>query len=84
MEDMRSASMSETRRAGIDKKALCRAGDILDVEQTGTEWTFTLRQGVKFPTARPRPRATRKASLDRNIKIGMVAYTSSASNHRGR
>lgn len=41
---------------------------------TGTEWTFSLRQGVKFHDGTPLTARDVKASLDRNIKIGMVAY----------
>ncbi len=40
----------------------------------GTEWTFSLRQGVKFHDGTPFTARDVKASLDRNIKIGMVAY----------
>lgn len=39
-----------------------------------TEWTFTLRQDVKFHDGTPMTAKDVKASLDRNIKIGMVAY----------
>ncbi len=40
----------------------------------GTEWTFTLRQDVKFHDGTVMTANDVKASLDRNIKIGMVAY----------
>src|SRR5690348_826207 len=42
--------------------------------EKGTEWTFTLRQGVKFHDGTVMTARDVKASLDRNIKIGMVAY----------
>jgi peptide/nickel transport system substrate-binding protein len=40
----------------------------------GTEWAFSLRQGVKFHDGTEMTARDVKASLDRNIKIGMVAY----------
>ena len=40
----------------------------------GTEWTFSLREGVTFHDGSPFTAADVKASLDRNIEIGMVAY----------
>ena len=40
----------------------------------GTEWIFTLREGVTFHDGSPLTAADVKASLDRNIEIGMVAY----------
>ena len=40
----------------------------------GTEWTFKLREGVTFHDGTPFTAADVKASLDRNIEIGMVAY----------
>jgi peptide/nickel transport system substrate-binding protein len=42
--------------------------------EAGTEWTFILRQGVKFHDGTAMTARDVKASLDRNIKIGMVAY----------
>lgn len=42
--------------------------------ESGTEWTFTLRQGVIFHDGTPMTARDVKASLDRNIQIGMVAY----------
>ncbi len=40
----------------------------------GTQWTFKLREGVTFHDGTPFTAADVKASLDRNIEIGMVAY----------
>lgn len=40
----------------------------------GTEWTFTLREGVTFHDGSPFTATDVKASLDRNIAVGMVAY----------
>ncbi len=40
----------------------------------GTEWTFKLREGVTFHDGTPFTANDVKASLDRNIEIGMVAY----------
>ena len=40
----------------------------------GTEWTFSVREGVTFHDGSPFTAADVKASLDRNIGIGMVAY----------
>ena len=40
----------------------------------GTEWVFRLREGVTFHDGSPFTAADVKASLDRNIEIGMVAY----------
>ena len=40
----------------------------------GTEWVFTLRDGVTFHDGSPLSANDVKASLDRNIEIGMVAY----------
>lgn len=42
--------------------------------ETGTEWTFALRQDVTFHDGTPMTAQDVKASLDRNIEIGMVAY----------
>jgi len=42
--------------------------------ENGTEWTFNLRQDVTFHDGTPMTARDVKASLDRNIKIGMVAY----------
>ena len=40
----------------------------------GTEWIFRLREGVTFHDGSSLTAADVKASLDRNIEIGMVAY----------
>lgn len=40
----------------------------------GTQWTFSLRTGVKFHDGTPFTARDVKASLDRNIKVGLVAY----------
>ena len=40
----------------------------------GTEWTFHLRGDVTFHDGSPLTAADVKASLDRNIEIGLVAY----------
>ena len=40
----------------------------------GTVWTFALREGVTFHDGTPLTAADVKASLDRNIAVGMVAY----------
>lgn len=40
----------------------------------GTQWTFKIREGVTFHDGTPLTPQDVKASLDRNIKIGMVAY----------
>ena len=40
----------------------------------GTEWTFALRDDVTFHDGSPFTAADVKASLDRNIAVGMVAY----------
>ena len=42
--------------------------------EAGTEWTFTLRQDVTFHDGTPLTAHDVKASLDRNVEIGMVAY----------
>jgi peptide/nickel transport system substrate-binding protein len=42
--------------------------------EDGKVWTFRLREGVTFHDGSPFTAADVKASLDRNIKIGMVAY----------
>lgn len=42
--------------------------------EDGTVWTFELREGVTFHDGTPFTAADVKASLDRNIEIGMVAY----------
>ncbi len=40
----------------------------------GTEWTFHLRKDVTFHDGTPMTAKDVKASLDRNIKVGLVAY----------
>ena len=40
----------------------------------GTEWIFHLRDGVTFHDGSPLTADDVKASLDRNIEIGLVAY----------
>ena len=42
--------------------------------EDGTRWTFKLREDVTFHDGAPFTAADVKASLDRNIEIGMVAY----------
>lgn len=42
--------------------------------EDGTEWIFHLRQGVTFHDGAPLTADDVKASLDRNISIGLVAY----------
>ena len=42
--------------------------------EDGTQWTFKLREGVTFHDGTSLTAADVKASLDRNIEIGMVAY----------
>ncbi len=42
--------------------------------EDGTEWTFKLREDVTFHDGTPFTATDVKASLDRNIEIGMVAY----------
>ena len=42
--------------------------------EDGTEWIFTLREDVTFHDGTPFTAADVKASLDRNIAVGMVAY----------
>lgn len=45
-----------------------------DSNDEGTEWTFKLREGVTFHDGTTLTAEDVKASLDRNIAIGMVAY----------
>jgi peptide/nickel transport system substrate-binding protein len=42
--------------------------------EDATEWTFTLREGVTFHDGTALTAEDVKASLDRNIEVGMVAY----------
>jgi peptide/nickel transport system substrate-binding protein len=42
--------------------------------EDATQWTFHLRQGVTFHDGSPLTANDVKASLDRNIDVGMVAY----------
>lgn len=42
--------------------------------EDGTEWTFKIREGVTFHDGTSLTAEDVKASLDRNVSIGMVAY----------
>lgn len=45
-----------------------------DSNEDATEWIFTLREGVTFHDGSELTAEDVKASLDRNIEVGMVAY----------